>query len=32
MTKELMAYQVFIFAFSGIRRTHVKECTKFMWF
>jgi len=24
MIKDLMAYQVFIFAFSGIRRTHVK--------
>ena len=30
MTKELMAYQVLIFVFFGIRRTHVKECTKFM--
>jgi len=25
MIKELMSYQVFIFAFSGIRRTHVNK-------
>ena len=28
MTKELMSYQVFIFAFSGIRRTHINIRTK----